>query len=164
MTFLSIRSFILFFSDAGHKYKQRTFFYMLINAFQSMLTMDRSSIHLLDLPDEILLILFKKLDNVDVLHSLIGINHQRLDRLTREKTFSNFLSFTSTFANNTEAMDRFCIDIEPRIHLNVKRIVVEAAFMERIILAADYPYLTELKLSNFQRDTSLDYFTSMNMS
>lgn len=126
--------------------------------------MNQSNTHLLDLPNEILLIIFKKLDNLHVLHSLVGINNERLHRLTQEETFSNILTFTPTFANNTKAMDRFCIDILPQIHLNVKRFVVDVVSMERILLAADYPKLTELELFNFQRDSSLQYFTSKNMS
>ncbi|CAF4223013.1 unnamed protein product, partial [Rotaria sordida] len=56
-------------------------------------------------------------------------------------------------------LGRFCNYILPRIHYNVKRLIVEPASMERILLATSYPNLTELKIFNFQRDSSLHYFT-----
>jgi hypothetical protein len=51
--------------------------------------MSRSNVNLLDLPNEILLIILRKLSNVDVLYSLLDINYGRLDMLVQEKTFSN---------------------------------------------------------------------------
>jgi hypothetical protein len=99
-----------------------------------------------------------KLDNVDVLYSFFGINNERLDSITRKKIFSNILNFTSTI-DNTTILDRFCNHILPQIYSNVKCLIVEPVFMERILLAIHYPNLTELKLLNFQRDNSLHYFT-----
>ncbi len=43
--------------------------------------MEDSCIQLEDLPDEILLIIFKNLDNCHVLYSFMGLN-QRLDRIS----------------------------------------------------------------------------------
>jgi hypothetical protein len=125
--------------------------------------MSRSDVHLLDLPDEILLIILKKLNNIDVLYSLLNINNERLNILAQEKTFSNTLNFVSTdniSSINLCKLDRFCIDILPRIHYNVKCFILEPISMERILLAADYPNLTELKLFNFKREIALPYFTS----
>jgi hypothetical protein len=120
--------------------------------------MNRFNVHLLDLPNEMLFYILNKLDNVDVLYSLFGINNERLDSITRKKTFSNILNLTSTI-NNTAILDRFCNYILPRIYSNVKCLIVEPVSMERILLATHYPNLTELKLFNFQRDSSLHYFT-----
>jgi hypothetical protein len=36
--------------------------------------MNNSIVNIVDLPDEILLTIFKKLDNLDVLYSLVGVN------------------------------------------------------------------------------------------
>lgn len=125
--------------------------------------MNRSNVHLLDLPNEILFIIFKKLDNVDVLYSFFNINNERLDNIIREQTFSNTLNFVSSTCNGItidSILDRFCNYILPRIHYNVKCLIVESAFLETILLATHYPSLTELKLFNFERDNSLRYFTS----
>ncbi len=50
--------------------------------------MNQSDIHFLDLSNEILLIILKKLDNIDVLYSLFGINNKRLDILAQDDVFS----------------------------------------------------------------------------
>ncbi|CAF1483728.1 unnamed protein product [Rotaria sordida] len=124
--------------------------------------MNRSNVHLLDLPNEMLFYILKKLGNIDVLHSLFDINNERLDSITREEIFSYTLNFTSSVHDNTiidSMLGRFCNYILPRIHYNVKRLIVEPASMERILLATSYPNLTELKIFNFQRDSSLHYFT-----
>ncbi|CAF3391175.1 unnamed protein product [Rotaria socialis] len=123
--------------------------------------MNQSSVHLLDLPNEMLFNILKKLDNVDVLYSLAGINNERLDSITREETFSKILNFSLVIRNTKiidAVLDRFCNYILPRIHYNVKCLIVEPTSMERILLATDYPNLTELKIFNFQRDSSLRYF------
>ncbi|CAF3025040.1 unnamed protein product [Rotaria sp. Silwood2] len=59
--------------------------------------MSRSIVHLLDLPNEVLLIILRQLNNIDVLYSLLDINNGRLDILAREKTFTNILNFVPVF-------------------------------------------------------------------
>jgi hypothetical protein len=125
--------------------------------------MSRSNVHLLDLSDEILLIILKKLDNIDVLYSLLNINNERLNNLVQEKTFSNILNFVSTddiSSIDRCKLDRFCIDILPKIHNNVKCFILEPVSMERILRAADYPNLTELRLFNFKEEIALSYLIS----
>jgi len=124
--------------------------------------MNRFDIHLLDLPDEILLIILKKLDNIDVLYSLLDINNERLNILAEEKIFSNILNFVSI--DNISSidrlkLDRFCINILPRIHHHVKYFILKPALMNRVLLAADYPNLTKLKLFHFKKEIALRYFT-----
>ncbi|CAF2141277.1 unnamed protein product [Rotaria magnacalcarata] len=123
--------------------------------------MNQSSVHLLDLPDEMLLNILKKLDNVDVLYALLGIDSGRLNSLAREETFSRTLNLVSILHNTTmvdSILDRFFNYILPQVHDNVECLIVEPTFMERILLAAHYQNLTELKIINFQRDNSLRYF------
>ncbi|CAM4846643.1 unnamed protein product [Rotaria magnacalcarata] len=119
--------------------------------------MNPSNVHLLDLPNEILLIILRKLNNIDVLHSLLDINNGRLDIFAQEKTFTNVLNFVNT--DNISLIDRFCIYILPRIRHNIKYFILEPVFMERILLAAVYPNLTELKLFNFEQQIASKYFT-----
>jgi hypothetical protein len=115
--------------------------------------------HILDLPNEVLFIILKKLDNIDVLYSLLGINNQRLDILVQERIFSTVLNFVSTAETNDKIcsipdsmLDRFCLSILPRVHENVKSLIVEPISMECILRAGDYPNLTELKLINFNKE------------
>ncbi|CAF0910564.1 unnamed protein product [Rotaria sordida] len=120
--------------------------------------MSRSNVHLLDLPNEILLIILRRLNNIDVLYSLLDINNERLGILAQEKTFTNILNFV--YIDNISVIDRFCIDILPKIHHNVKYFILEPIFMERILLATVYPNLTELKLFNFEQQIALNFFTN----
>jgi hypothetical protein len=123
--------------------------------------MNRSNVHLLDLPDEILLIILKKLNNIDVLYSLLDINNGRLNILAQENTFTNILKFVSI--DDTSLIDRFCIDILPRIHRNVKCFIFDPIFMERILLATGYLNLTELEIHHFHKEIAFNYFTSKHL-
>ncbi|CAF4518463.1 unnamed protein product, partial [Rotaria sp. Silwood2] len=96
---------------------------LLIAALQPHLNMNQNNIHLLDLPNEILFLILKKLDNIDVLYSLHGINNQRLDIIAHEQIFSNVLNFVSISQPTDEIslisgsiLNRFCNDILPKIH------------------------------------------------
>jgi hypothetical protein len=123
--------------------------------------MNRSKKNLLDLPDEILLIILNKLNNIDVLYSLLDINNGRLNILAQENTFTNILKFVSI--KDTSLIDRFCSYILPRIHHNVRCFILDPVLMERILLATDYPNLTELKIFHFKQEIALNYFTSKHL-
>jgi hypothetical protein len=107
----------------------------------------------------------KKLDNIDVLYSLLGINNQRLEIIAQEQMFTNILNFVSVSQSTDEissivgsTLERFCVDILPRIHRNVKSLILESISMECILRAANYPNLTELKLFNFKKAILSRYF------
>jgi hypothetical protein len=105
--------------------------------------MNLHSVHLFDLPNEILFLILKKLDNIDVLFSLLDINTQRLDILAQQKTFTNNLNFVSMSSNDDlcsisdPILDRFFFHILPRIHHNVKSLILESVSMERILLVCE---------------------------
>ncbi|CAF4654894.1 unnamed protein product, partial [Rotaria magnacalcarata] len=62
--------------------------------------MNQSKVGLLDLPDEILVTILKKLDNIDVLYSLLDVDNQRLDIIAQGNIFINTLNFVfTTFTN-----------------------------------------------------------------
>lgn len=124
--------------------------------------MNRSELHLLDLPDEILLIILKKLDNIDVLYSLFGINNYRLHHLVQEDTFTNTLNFVLTSTNQNcsvshTILDRFFVNVLPKIHHHVKCLSFESSYIEHV-LANDYPNLRQLKLVNFNKNIASKYF------
>ena len=56
------------------------------------MNMFNSCVRLNDLPDEILTIIFKKLNNLEVLYSLQGVN-QRLNKIIRDQIFASRLNF-----------------------------------------------------------------------
>ncbi|CAF2346741.1 unnamed protein product [Rotaria sp. Silwood2] len=120
--------------------------------------MNRSNVHLLDLPDEILLMILKRLNNIDVLYSLLDINNGRLNILAQENTFTNILKLVGIY--DFSLIDRFCNYILPRIHHNAKCFIFDSFCIKRFLLATDYPNLTELKILHFQQDFALDYLTN----
>lgn len=119
--------------------------------------MHRSSVYLLDLPDEILIYILNKLDNVDVLYSFYGIKNDRLERIVRDERFSNRLTFALNI-NPTRILRRFCDSILPQIYLNIQCLCVKSSSLERILVASDYPNLSHSKLLNFGRDNCIRYF------
>ncbi|CAF3046752.1 unnamed protein product [Rotaria sp. Silwood2] len=121
--------------------------------------MHHSSVTFLDLPNEILLII-----NMDVLYSLLDVDNQRLDTIILHKAFTKTLNFVLTTATDdalpisVSILNRYCINILPKIHHNVTSLMLESESMERILLAADYPNLTEHKLFNVSRLYCLTLF------
>jgi hypothetical protein len=76
--------------------------------------MNQCNINLLDLPNEILIIILQKLNNIDVLYSLFDINNHRLDNMIQENIFISTLNFVlTTLTDDTLSisdliLDRFC--------------------------------------------------------
>ncbi len=120
--------------------------------------MTLDSFHLFDLPNEIWFLILKKLDNMDVLYSLLGINNRELNDLVQDKAFTSILSFVSMSSADDicsisgRILDRFCLDILPKIHYNVKCLVLDSISMEAILLAGNYPTLREIQLFNFNQE------------
>jgi hypothetical protein len=81
------------------------------------MNMKYSLVQLMDLPNEILMMIFKKLTNEEVLYSIMGINI-RLNRIISDPSFTNQISlikyhsscdFTSALPN--VMLDRFYFQI-----------------------------------------------------
>ena len=115
--------------------------------------MEHSSIELNDLPDEIFLIILKKLHNIEVLYSLVGVN-KRLNRIINDSIFTSCLTLMPPSSNDilyqftNTILDRFCVQILPSIHHKIKCLNLESSSMKRILLSTDYPYLNALGLYN----------------
>jgi hypothetical protein len=125
--------------------------------------MNQLDIHLLDIPNEILLIILKKLDNIDVLYSLFGIHNQRLQTLIQDDVFTNILNFVRISSITDLKLDRFCTYILPRTHHCIKKLILDTTSMERILVAGDYPNLTSLELFDFGVEMVFRYFTSKHL-
>jgi len=128
--------------------------------------MNQSDIHFLDLPNEILVIILKKLDNINVLYSLMGVFNKRFDTLLEHHVFTNTLDLLTRSSTDDDiysldhpTLDRFCIDLLPKIHHNVKRLIFNSESMRQILVAGNYPQLTSLNLFHFQQRIALNYFT-----
>jgi len=126
--------------------------------------MEYSRIQLNDLPDEILMIIFKKLANADVLYSLSGVN-KRLNRIVHDSVFTNDLSLLMCAADDLDyslsdlILERFCSHILPKINQKIQRLHLESLTMVHILRATNYPNLYAISLHNIQAKTANDLFT-----
>jgi len=111
--------------------------------------MEFSFVQLMDLPDEILMIILKKLDNVDVLYSLMDVN-TRLNQIVHDPIFTTKIMLMKpidqTLIQGDILLDRFCSQILPKIHHKIKWLKLQSASTERILLAGDYPNLCQLDI------------------
>ncbi|CAF2641682.1 unnamed protein product [Rotaria sp. Silwood2] len=120
-----------------------------------------------DLPDEILMMIFKKLTNTEVLYSLTGAN-KRLNQIVHDFTFTNHLTLMislsngSTYPLSDPTLNQFCLHILPKIHDKIKWLDLESSSMERILLTTNYPNLTGLGLYNIHAETLTRLFTDEN--
>ena len=125
--------------------------------------MTHSTLHLLDLPDEILLIIMSKISNLDVLYSLIDVN-KKLDSLARDFVHTRSIDFIGTTTNDEihllsdKILDRFCQHILPQIHKNIECLTLESSLISRIFHSTDYPKLFKLILSEVDGEFVSHYF------
>ena len=109
---------------------------------------DRST-QLMNLPDELLLIILKNLDNIDVLSSFIGLN-ARVEQLIHEPCFTAAIDFVKPKKNLCRSMDilidQFCFHILPKIHHLIRSLKVPSTSTKRILRVADYPNLSRLDI------------------
>ncbi|CAF1206246.1 unnamed protein product, partial [Rotaria sordida] len=141
-----------------------------MNKQYASIKMNNSNIyhlHILDLPNEILFIIFNKLKTVDALYSLMDIN-ERFDRLVLDALHIHDLDTTNmtiksyydrTFSIDNHVLDRICEKILPQIHHQLNELTVEQNSMERILFTFNYPQLYSLSLVNFQEEILLQYLT-----
>ncbi|CAF2143390.1 unnamed protein product [Rotaria magnacalcarata] len=129
------------------------------------INMKYSCVELNDLPDEILLIIFKKLDNLEVLYSFQGVN-ERLNKIMHDPIFTSRLSFPrlsfSKYIKKFSSdiiLNRFRSQILPTIRTKIKWLDLESESMRNILDAADYPNLYALGLYNVEEETAKCLFT-----
>jgi hypothetical protein len=129
------------------------------------MSMDNSNVSILDLPEEILLSIFKKLNNIELLHSLMGIN-QQLNKIACDIDFTKDIDLTSVLRNDTSdskinlMVDRFCTYILPRIRYNIECLSIEASLFQRIVRGNNYPNLHKLTLVNVRMVMASHIFKS----
>ena len=126
--------------------------------------MVHSLIQLDDLPDEVLMIILKKLDSDQVLYSLMGVN-KRLNTFIHDSIFTNHLTLMKRSVNDSisplseKILHRFYSQILPEIHHKIQWLNVESSSMERI-LSTNYPNLHGLGLYNLEIEPMTHLFTS----
>ncbi|CAF2101594.1 unnamed protein product [Rotaria magnacalcarata] len=127
-----------------------------------------SSIQLTDLPDEILMIIFKQLYNVEILYSLIGVN-KRLHRVIHDPIFTRVLTLFGYRLDGSicslpyPMLNRFCLQILPEIHHKIEELNLESSSMALILLATNYPNLHRLSLYGIDIERAEYLFTDENL-
>jgi len=117
-----------------------------------------------DLLDEILMIILKKMYNIEVLYSLIDVN-KRLDTIVHDSVFKSNLTLMTPSSNGAfyrftnSMLDRFCLQILPKIHRKIEWLNLESSSIERILLCRIYPNLNRLGLYDLSLETARDLFT-----
>ncbi|CAM2706336.1 unnamed protein product [Rotaria socialis] len=126
--------------------------------------MEYSSVQLNDLPDEIIFIIFKKLNKLDVLYSFINVN-TRFNNIVHDPTFTsdltlfNYLSYDYIYPLSDLILERFCLQILPKIARQIKWLDLEPLSMKRIFLSANYPNLFRLGIYYIKKQAALNLFT-----
>lgn len=126
--------------------------------------MEHSSIQLTDMPDEILMIILKKLYNIEILYSLIGVN-KRLHKVVHDSIFTHALTLLdyrldgSICSLPNPMLNRFCLQILPKIHHKIEELNLESSSMTCILLATNYPNLHKLSLYGIDMERAKYLFT-----
>ncbi|CAM4981717.1 unnamed protein product [Rotaria socialis] len=114
--------------------------------------MNNSIVRIVDLPDEILVTIFKKLHHFDVLYSLVGVN-KKLDNVACDVTFTRSIDLATISLDKADdsrinaILDRFCIEILPRIQKRMECLTIQACFLQRVYHASDYVNLRSITIS-----------------
>ncbi|CAF3386053.1 unnamed protein product [Rotaria socialis] len=132
-----------------------------------MNTSSNNNIIILDLPNEILVIIFNKLNMIDAFYSLVDVN-ERFNRLVFDRLYIHNLDLTVKSSNrmssiNNQMLDKVCEKILPRIYHQVNKLTVEPYSIERLLFTTGYPQLDSLSLINFQKETFYKYLTGNTM-
>ncbi|CAF1557365.1 unnamed protein product [Rotaria sordida] len=123
---------------------------------------------MLHLPNEILFIVFNKLNKVDVLYSLVDIT-QRFNQLIFDPFYIHNLNMTSmtmksfydrVYSIDNQVLERICKNILPRIYHKITELIVEQYSMERVLQTINYPQLYSLTLMDFSEDVLFNHLTS----
>ncbi len=137
-----------------------------MTSLENRTIMSSLSVNIIDLSDEILLFIFKMINNIELLYSVMGIN-QRLDKVACDISLTHSLDLTRISYNDgnnsrmNEILDRFSMDILPRIHHKIETLAVQGSIFHRIFRSNNYPNLRKLTLDNVELDMASHIFNSM---
>jgi hypothetical protein len=127
-----------------------------------METSNKYNINILDLPDEMLLTIFNKLNMIDVFYSLVYVN-KRFNRLTLDPFYIHDLDLTVKHSlvehdSSLDALkiDTICKKILSKIAHHIFKVTIPSYLIECII-NFDYPQLESLSLVSFEEQKFLEY-------
>ena len=127
----------------------------------NMNNLNNNHMNILDLPDEILFIIFQKLDMIDLFYSCIKVN-RRFNRLGLDSFFLRDLNMTTikdinslydqTSSTNPKVLSRICEKIFPRICDQTYKLTVDEYSVKYMFLGSNYSKVYSLSLINFQKE------------
>jgi hypothetical protein len=130
-------------------------------------TSNTNNVNILDLPDEILLSIFNKLNGIDAFYSLVDVN-KRFDRLVLNSLRIRTLNMTKmviksyydrTFSLDNHFLSKISKKILPRIHHQLNELIVEQNSIKHIFHTDTYPQLDSLSFVNFEKEILFQYLT-----
>ncbi len=130
---------------------------------------NKNNINILDLPDEIFLIIFQKLNMIDVLYSCVDVN-QRFNQIIFDSYFLHDVNMTiikdmtslyQQTSMDEKVLSRICEKVLPRIHNHIFKLIIDEYSTEQTLLASNYPKLYSLSLINFEKEILLEYLTGI---
>jgi hypothetical protein len=131
---------------------------------------DSDHSNILDLPNEILLIIFKEFNAIDAFYSFGNVN-QRFHQLLLDSLYMRHLEITNLrkikseyeqiSSIDTKILSEFCVKIVPRIHHQVYKLTVQQDSIQKIVHAANYPQLYSLSLINFHEKILYQYLNGI---
>jgi len=125
--------------------------------------------NILDLPNEILLIIFNKLNPIDVFCSVKDVN-RRFNELSLNCCHVQDMQMTTMMDIDTcykqispidNKLRRICRNILPKIHDKVQKLTVDQSSMIPVLHAANYPQLYSLTIIDIQEEFLRDYLSSI---
>ena len=122
--------------------------------------------NIINLPDEMLLTIFERMNMVDVFYSLMDVN-LRFHRLVLDHlcvsemnlTNSTLLDDTSPIAS--QLVNRMCEEILTRSHRKIIKLIVQPMTMKCVLLPVNYSQLRSLVLLNFELKSLSQYLTGI---
>lgn len=126
--------------------------------------MNCSMYNITNLPDEIILLIWSKLNKIDVLYSFLNVN-RRFDKLVRNKIYTRSVELLKTNCEEEEncslsdqILDQFCLNILPKIHHSIEELILESHSIERILYSGDYLRLYKLTIVNLTEELAMRLF------
>jgi hypothetical protein len=125
---------------------------------------NKNNLNILVLPDEILLMIFNKLNGIDALYSLMDVNEQ-FNRLVLNSLRIRTLDMTKmviksyydrTFSLDNNFLSKICKQILPRIHHQLNELIVEQNSIKHVF-PHTYPQLDSLSFVNFEKEILFQY-------
>ena len=126
--------------------------------------MDNSTatcLNILDLPTEILLMIFNKLNSIEIFHSVTHVN-RRFYQLSLDSSCVRDLQITSMIDVDTcykrisptdiKLISRICKSILPKINHHVQKLTVDQTSLIPTLHAINYPQLHSLTIIDIQEE------------